>query len=340
MTEGDAPDSTSPRVCWIPFATDGRSGSSQYRCLTPALTIEREGGVSFVENAPDARSLLDRGLDIAVFQKRYTASDVRLTQNLKSLGVKICFDLCDNHIYLLESVGDLERRQLLQMMIDLADVVTVPTPTLRAAVARSSVVVVDDAVEPPDGLGRLETRRWGRRGRLRVVWFGSAGARQPQFGLPDLAAAIGSLERLNERRPLRLDVISNDRRLYAELIRTNRFPHRYYDWSLVRSHRRIAAADLCVLPTNRNPFTLGKSANRAVLALLLGTGVAATPLPAYDELDAYVAVGEEIDVVAEGLAADPVATSERVRRAAVDLPTRFSASAVASQWRDVFSSIA
>jgi len=282
----------------------------------------------------------EHGIDVAVFQKRYSDSDIELAESLKSHGIRICFDLCDNLLYSLELTGDLDRRRNLQTMIGLADVVTVPTATLGESFSSYHVAVVDDAIETKARPRTRTITRWPRRRRLRVVWFGTAGSTQPHFGLPDLAEAIGELERLDARMPLHLGVISNDRESYERFVRTDAFPHRYHSWSTARAHARIAASDVCVLPTTINPFTVGKSANRAVLSLLLGTPVVATPLPAYAELEDLLAIGTCIGVVIDDLLAQPVRTRDRVEHAQRVLPDRFAPVAVVKQWSRVFRELA
>jgi hypothetical protein len=328
-------DSNKPTVCWLPFSLDGRSGSSTYRCVLPARELRRLGGSSEIWADGVEREVRRRRPDVAVFQKRYTWEDIRLAESLQDSGTKICFDLCDNHRYALELRGDKDGLRALSTMERLADVMTVPTSRMRGFVRRTGVSVIDDAVEPRRGLSLLRPL-WTRGRRLQVLWFGSAGTDAPPFGLVDLAAELPALEEAAAQTPLHLTVLSNDRRLYERYVRTSAFGHSYREWSSDRSaHRLISAADVCLLPVRENPFTVGKSANRAVLSLLLGVPVIATPHPAYIGLEHLLGITGD---TASALVEFAEAHRSRARRRSVVDPAleRFSPKVVAERWSEVF----
>lgn len=278
---------------------------------------------------------------MVVFQKRYRWEDVRLAETLVRSGTKVCFDLCDHHEYALRLREDVDRLNALTTMQDLADIVTVPTPTLAELVRASRVSVVNDAVEPAPSARLLgSVVRDLRRSRLRIVWFGSAGMTLPRHGIPDIASSIPPLETVASHTPIELLVISNDRALYDELVSTSAFPHEYREWSSpATAHRAIAASDLCLLPTSPNPFTAGKSANRAVLALLLGTPVVATPHPSYAGMEHLVRQSDRIDRAVEDQIRSRNGRRRMKRTHADDALSEYSPPNVASRWKELLSTI-
>ena len=188
-------------------------------------------------------------------------------------------------------------------MIARADVVSVSTPEIGKLVADKPVMVVDDAVElPPFGPW---ARRWAaaRRRRdharlaspLRIVWQGQRGNKVPRSGMYSLTKLVPHLEALHSELPLRLTVIGNSEDAFRSILGTARFPVRYVPWRRRTFARQFAAHDICVIPIDVNPFTICKSNNRPVLALMLGLPVVADLIPSYAELQDFVTFAGDAD---------------------------------------------
>lgn len=165
----------------------------------------------------------------------------------------------------------------------------------------------------------------------RVVWFGRHGSFHSDFGMGLLTPVIGELERAHRERPVELVVISNNRNRFDALTHDARIFTRYEEWSNERVFFELARADLFVMPSGIDPFSLCKSANRAVLALANGVPVVASYLEALEPLrDALVIddwrAGIDAYLLESGVAEAHLALAQPI------LAEEFSIAAVGRKW--------
>ena len=121
-----------------------------------------------------------------------------------------------------------------------------------------------------------------------VVWFGNAGSKYGDFGIPNLRIAVPGLIAASAHIPLRLLVVSNDEAKFSAVTAGLPFPCTFKAWARTSALDDIATADLCIVPNSRDRFSLAKSANRLVLALNLGVPVVATSTPSAEPLRPFV----------------------------------------------------
>lgn len=121
-------------------------------------------------------------------------------------------------------------------------------------------------------------------GRKSVLWFGNYGAPHSDFGMLALLQAVGALEVVAKDFPLELVVISNNEDVFNSFIRPISVPTRYLTWSAEAVFEALASSDLCLLPFGNDPFSVTKSANRAVLALQHGVPVVTSRLASMEPL--------------------------------------------------------
>ena len=233
---------------------------------------------------------------MVVFQKAYAKADLGLAAELAARGTKVVFDLCDNHFFHPEPRPEhADQTRRLREMIDRADVVSVSTAEIAKLIHDKPTFVVDDAVElPPVGAG-AERRAAARRRRraagrppVRVVWQGQHGTRVPRSGIYSLGKVVPDLEALHQELPLQLTVIGNSKAAFRSVLGDARIPVRYRPWRPRTFAGQFKANDVCLIPNDVNPFTVCKSNNRVVLALMMGVPVVADPIPSYRELSAFV----------------------------------------------------
>jgi glycosyltransferase involved in cell wall biosynthesis len=278
-------------IGWKPFSWDSNIASARLRCFVPCEQLKQAGW-------PSELFKISRLNDYqaVVFQKAYTAEDVRLARQLKARNAKVIFDLCDNHFYkLTRQPGSIEQLRCLEQMVELADAVSVSTPKLAELVSGKPTVVVDDAMEdfPSAGWRSSIIRTFGLAhqrlsARTRLVWFGNAGMENPSFGLIDLAAIIPELNGLNTTHSVSLTVISNSRKDFIKHTSAAVFPVCYCKWRRETFKAIFQRHDICVLPVLQNPFTICKTNNRLLLSLRLGVAVVAGKIPSYEEFSGFV----------------------------------------------------
>lgn len=326
-----------PRIGWRPWRYDDRIASVRLRSLLPCEHLRRAGFDASIVPADGSR-LAPGAYDCVVFQKAYGQHDLDLARRFLDQGTKILFDLCDNHFY--NPTGDprlAERASRLDAMIDLCEAVTTPSPELAALVANRPTFIVDDVLDVPalpplwralDPLRSLARRR-GREARL--VWFGNSGSLEPSFGLVHLAGLLPVLARLHRSLPLRLTVISNSKEAFDRHLSTSTVPARYVEWRAGSFAREFRQHDVCLLPVEANPFTIGKSNNRLVLSLMLGVPVVASDLPSYRPFSSWTLTGDWETNVRRYL--DDSALAERhVREAQDHIRATFTPERTVDQW--------
>ena len=125
-----------------------------------------------------------------------------------------------------------------------------------------------------------------------IVWFGHHGASYARFGLLDLLAVRGDLEAVSRQHPIELVVVSNSRKKFDEHIQPFELPTRYVEWSPETLATELLHASVALLPNSLDDFSVVKSPNRAVLALLSGVPVVATATPALRELETCIVLDD------------------------------------------------
>lgn len=169
----------------------------------------------------------------------------------------------------------------------------------------------------------------------RLVWFGHAGI-PDLFGMTDLLLIKDELAALAREREFLLVILSNDKRLYEERIAPLPFPTAYEDWRIDAFEERLARCHVTLIPNPRNRFTLGKSANRAILSLSRGVPVVATRTPALEPLEGCLA----LDAWGDGTRAyldDPEIGKRHVSAAKERISRLYTGEVVAKQWSSVLA---
>jgi hypothetical protein len=238
-----------------------------------------------------------------VYSKRYDDASYEEAITLKARGIRIVFDLCDNHFYNPRDLPGLRRAgEQARRMMAIADHLVASTDAM-AEVMRTEltdvqpITVIGDAVETDLGAVPLSPwRRWWARRQwhrvqaslqgtipdpTRLIWFGVHGGPGAEHGVLDLLKLEPLLARLAQEFPLSLTVISNSRRKFDRTIGRWAIPTRYLEWSPETFLAALRAHDIAVLPVSGNPFTRCKSNNRLALALHAGLAVIADEIPSY-----------------------------------------------------------
>jgi hypothetical protein len=249
-----------------------------------------------------------------VYSKSYTTEDYEEASALQRSGVKVTVDLCDNHLYNPKGLPYwTEAGNRLRRMLALADAVTVSTEVLARTLTEQvpglhSPTIIGDAVETDIrcdsggwwsrwrstrrliGLQR-EIQRSRAENRVPLVWFGSHGSPYAEGGMLDLVRIQDVVEKVAERHPLSLTVISNSRRTFLRTFGSWRIPAHYVDWDPSTFLRALTLHEIAVIPSADNPFTRCKTNNRLALALAMGLAVVADPIPSYEPFTGVARIG-------------------------------------------------
>lgn len=340
-------------IGWKPVSSDARHASVRIRCLNPLREL-RARGFPVESFDPQRRS----AYCAVVYSKRYDESSYREAAALKEQGVRIVFDLCDNHFYNPDDRADLRNAsERLRRMMVLADELVASTEELASVIQAElpeprHITVIGDAVESEIRVGESSVvRRWLRHRRLRrllrdlgatpttarLVWFGIHGGPSAEYGMLDLLAVRPILEEIGREHPLSLTVISNSRRKYEDTILPWRIRTHYLEWNPETFLPALRAHSIAIIPVSDNAFTRCKTNNRVALALQAGLAVVADSIPSYQEF-AGVCCLDDWGGVRHYLS-DPSRALRDVRAGQELIARRWTLAHIADQWQLFFEAL-
>jgi hypothetical protein len=294
--------------------------SVRYRALLPCASLT-DAGVSCTLTATADKRAVEKASHVVIV-KAFTPADIELAQHAKSCGKHVYFDLCDN--VFVNGYGKssaLPPARALEQMAESLTAIVVPTQALAQAVRRAlgsvPVAVIPDGLEDAVALSKqrqLVSQFNGQvcarsnvvrnllesmLNRLRptshalpavqtgtrlIVWFGNHGSPWSNFGLSDILLFREPLEQLALERSIVLVVVSNNRGRYEQEIRPIAVPSIYLEWTPEVLHDVLRQADVVIAPNSGDEFSLCKSSNRTVMALVAGVPVVASPTHALEQL--------------------------------------------------------
>jgi hypothetical protein len=340
-------------IGWKPTSFDPKVASSRLRCLGPLTELQSRGDL--VELF-DPRHVCRYAA--VVYSKVYDDRSYYEAVDLQRRGVRIIFDLCDNHFYNPHNLKYWkEARQRLARMMNLADVLVASTEAL-AEVIKSELLtqrpidVIGDPVETEIGNYAMSGwRRWlalrhsgtvlskltiGQgQGRSPLVWFGNHGSPSAEGGMLDLQRIRPLLEKLNRQRPISLTVISNSRWKYRHYIEPWAIPTYYLSWHPATFLASLRAHLIAVIPISPNPFTVCKSNNRLALALSEGVAVVADVIPSYRDFAGACYLGDW-ETGLQSYLTDPHVRSSHAALGRTIARDEWSMSRIADRWQTLF----
>jgi hypothetical protein len=359
------------RLAWIVPGADPTVASFRYRCLIPAWALHQMGYDStiFVDEQPDPAAF-----DALLIVKQAGDQLHALARAFRAQGKPVLLDLCDNVFipgYAQRRGPDLSAETIIDLARDAGGFVT-PSRALER-VARGHLGediaswVVPDAAITPDAYqaisawlsrpvagapqGGLSAARdlhakdmfgvesdWQvdhlPEDTARVIWFGRHGSFHSEFGMGLLKPVIEELELAHRDRPIELVVISNNRVRFDALTHGVNIFTRYEAWSNERVFFELSRADLFVMPSAADPFSVCKSANRAVLSLVNNVPVVATYLESLEPLRDVITL-DDWRAGIDAYLFDRFVAREHLRRAQSILAEQFSIEAIGRQWNGI-----
>lgn len=342
-------------IGWKPSSLDRQVASSRLRCLIPMAELQSRG---FLIELFDPRHA--HRYAAVVYSKTYDDASYQQAVKLRRAGIRIIFDLCDNHFYNPQNLSYWkEARQRLTRMMELADALVVSSEALAEVVKRElatqcSIAVIGDPVETDlNNWPMANWRRWlavrqaawlcaklragQEQGRTPLIWFGNHGSPYAEGGMLDLQRLGPLLEGLNRRSPISLTVISNSRWKYQRYIRPWRIPTHYLAWHPATFLPLLREHVIAVIPISPNPFTWCKSNNRLALALNEGVAVVADPIPSYGDFAGACCLGDW-ETGLDSYLMDPQLRRSHVGTARTIIRNEWSISRITDRWQAFFDS--
>ena len=259
-------------VAWIPSGTRA-DPSARLRAFEIADALGSTCGV--VNLFPPLKPEIPPGT--VVLQKVCSKEALDFGASMQSQGSRIVYDVCDP-VWMQEDVNR-RRSWFPDDAIRIADMVTVPTPAMEAAVQKRygdlNCMVIPDSVD----LNSPELR-FPRKHRdvssLTVGWFGTAG------NIACLRMILPALQAAHQESRLVLRIISAP--IDGMIAALPGIPVDFRQWTLEDSSLLLKECDVVVMPVPLNEWTATKSSNRLQLSLALGIPPVISPLSSYMEL--------------------------------------------------------
>lgn len=251
---------------WYDIFRAGRA-SHRLRAELPCQGLKARGVDCTIINRVDQVNPLT---DIVIFSKDTKYPD-RIRQ-LKSMGVPVGFDICDNKFDQKPKYADFG---------NMADFITVNSAVMAQEVQHrlpgKPVYEFTDSCERS-----FEPARGYEGGKLRFVWYGGS-ASMKYFPLDDVLDNLYALE-----QDWQLDITSGG---LQHKIKDGGFKVCMHEWSYNVQGQLVRDSDIVIIPVKlggkTDYRTRTKSHNRLVDAIAQGRWCITTPLPAYRPLQKY-----------------------------------------------------
>ncbi|GAB6140310.1 hypothetical protein JCM14076_10390 [Methylosoma difficile] len=288
------------KIAWKPVSQDRNVASARIRCLNVMDQLQKQAWpVSFFQANSQNR------YDAVVFNKTHDHQSLEQAKQLKSQGIKVIFDLCDNYFYNPQQLPEVAKAaEVIQQMMQLADHTVASSEYLATCIAEhidaTKISIIEDAVDEilplcPKALTYWQQLQkyqklsdqiqgWRTEGRTCLVWFGIAGGGKADYGMGDLAKLDTFFNDATFASQTSLTVISNNPILFADLSKRWQIPSTYLPWHPSTFAHAFRLHDISIIPISQNPFTLAKTNNRLALSLHLGLPVIADSIPSYQAL--------------------------------------------------------
>ena len=173
----------------------------------------------------------------------------------------------------------------------------------------------------------------------RLLWYGNHGAsHKGRFGMIDLVDNQAALERIAREFDVELVVVSNNIEKFHQLITPLAIRSRYVQWSPARVQEELAQADVVLMPSSCDAFSICKSANRTALALRANRPVVATPTPALIPLGDCIKTGDFYTGIRHYLN-DPKQVLAHLEIARERCERLYGQETIAIAWRSVLGAI-
>ncbi len=249
----------------------------------------------------DITAVSDLDSDIYIISKCYDARAIYLANLLK--GKKcVGVDIFDDYFSQIDDSRFTRLRLWLSELATVVDFAMCATPAMISVIRKYNsslpVHVLNDPA--PIGWDDVNIRKtlaaklvYARKEKtIKLGWFGMGDNPNFPVGLRDLAAFSDDLLLLKGRGyHVDLSVLTNARAMTPDnLKRLARLPvdYRMDIWSEEKEQELLEDSLICFLPVNAQNFSIMKSLNRGITALVSGTQILSAGFPLYEPLSRFV----------------------------------------------------
>jgi hypothetical protein len=287
------------KILWIPPSTNLKSASLRLRGHTCGLYQDFSKA------------------DVLIISKKYDSNTIESIKSFREINPEsiIIFDICDNHFYSnsIEPNGiklKTERVTQLLRVISLVDAVTTSSDYLSKIIINHSkndqlkVFAIDDFYEVQNSNNLFKSPsnliaainyfilklrlNYTNKQAERFVWFGTHGVSYADGGMLDLVARSNVIKNEFKTTKSTLTIISNSYIKYRRISKSLGVKTFYLPWHPFTFDRALRLHTFKLLPIKHNEFTLSKSSNRPVTAILNKLIVICDTIPSYLKLNDFL----------------------------------------------------
>jgi len=333
------------KITWITFdhltkknsKLYSKQASIRYRVIIPAAELKAQNyqtKIITVDKNTNIQSIIPslKKTDIIIFSKSFTSLNESLAMTAKAMGIKVIFDICDNHFEHPQSGPHYHT------MVNLADQIVVNTKQMAEIVeikTNKKSIVITDPYEGQRNVPCLNVKD----NRLKLLWFGHAA------NIDSLPAMIPLLLPLSQQKNLELHIVTAaDRGVEQVCVAFNQqhgqqFNLRFSEWSLHTLFQALQKTDIVVIPSLMNHTKIVKSPNRLVESLWAGRFVVAQPIPSYQEFSQWAYVDQDMVTGIQWAIQNPALVIQRIAQAQDYIAQNFSPALIGQQWIQAINSV-
>lgn len=275
-------------VCMYEGRLFSTRASVRLRCIEPTLYLKQKGHEVLLLNIFKWQSWIQDSnfynADVYVIGKAFL-NPLPIIQYLQHLGKRVVIDVCDN---IFEPPED-GLKEIYESILPLADTLVVASHKLANVLEnriRNKVTIIPDHVE-----GSKQSPLFNPNNQtLNLLWFGYPN------NLSALDEFLPKLGFLSKEKTVHLSIVTSWINYYSEIFKDGRsgIHIRQVEWSPMAMTQELFNCDLVIIPSNKKPANLTKTANRVITSLYAGRYVVAYPLPAYLEFQSFISLGEDL----------------------------------------------
>ncbi|MBF0358741.1 MAG: hypothetical protein HQL70_09035 [Magnetococcales bacterium] len=319
--------------------------SVRYRVLIPATFLSKAGHqVEIIQLAADApvesiiANMKLEGDSVAVISKMFSPAQYQLALGMKSRGVPIVVDYCDDNFAIANGVGEQELA-----VGRMADSIVSGSKFLGTTIERvlqRGYTVIADPFEGPYGAPAFSPDPEA----VKLLWFGNYVNFSSLYIFFEQLKIYLQNSLANGEEPIRvkLHIVTGKQeeaipRLQQQAdVFGQHLSITFTPWSPDVTWRAIDGCDMVVLPINPDQRGLSKSTNRLLEPFRGGRMVVANQLPAYAPFADYAWIGDNL---VEGIlwaCGNRDDVLKRITRGAELIERQYSASVIGGEWLKVF----
>lgn len=239
--------------------------------------------------------------DVYFVSKCYDGRSLIAAQHIAARGRLVGIDLFDDYFSQVDDSRFARLRLWLHQLLSSAGFLLFATEAMRARARQFApdcpAHVMNDPFDRFDS-DRLAATLDAKLSRLHqtkvldVAWFGMGDNPHFPIGLSDLVAFGNDLSRLRGQGfDVRLHILTNDRAVTARtliMLRRLAVPYTLEEWNEAREAALLERCSVCFLPVNAQAFSVVKSLNRGITALMAGAQVLSAGFPLYEALSDFI----------------------------------------------------